>query len=590
MSSSPQIEEIKSKLDIVDVVSRYIPLKKSGINYKAPCPFHHEKTPSFMVNRERQSYKCFGCGEAGDVISFVMKQENIDFGQALEILADQVGVTLEKQNAPSGPSKKSLIAVNDLAAKFWHYILTEHASGQAARDYLKKRGVTEASIRTFMIGYAPVDGSALKKLFAKHQLNPDVVYRAGSPERFRHRIMFPFRDVVGSVIGFSGRALGDEQPKYLNTSDTTLFHKNRFLYGLFESKKNITEKKPIIMVEGQLDVVLSHQAGFPTTVATSGTALTEEHIKLLQRYSPKTILAFDGDTAGQKALDRAIRLAATAEYPVSVAHLPDGQDPGDIASQNPAEWGRLITSAIDPIDWLLTYHFPEGANQLNKRQRDEVYAALFPYLKSMPDAVSQSAALQRLARLLGITDDESLKQIFESWKSPAQSPTPQIEPTPVPLSPPPKLNANSPEWHVIALLLHHPELLVYQEFHLPVQDFTNQTVANLYKTIQNEYTRGTIQSTDLINSVQKTLLPADASAFQSLVFDSSADVTHVSPDQLLADYSMTITRLKNARKESRMQTYASLIAQAEASNNRAEVVRLMQEMQSEYKDNSKLKH
>lgn len=591
MAADPIIDEIKHKLDIVDVVGRYMTLKKSGANWKSPCPFHPEKTPSFMVNRERQSYRCFGCGEAGDIFSFVMKQENVDFPSALELLAGQAGVILPERTAGSGgPSKKSLTEINDLAAKFFHYILTEHASGKEARDYLKTRGVSDASIKAFQIGYAPQNNAALRQLFAKNKFASNMVQQAGSPERFRHRLMFPFRDVVGNVIGFAGRALGEEMPKYLNTAETTLFHKNRFLYGLFEAKKEIGTAGTIVLVEGQLDVVLAHQAGTPQAIATSGTALTEEHFKAMRRYAPKVVIAYDGDGAGQKATERAIRLAAIDETEILVAQLPQGRDPGDMASTDAEAWKKLIASPVQAIDWLFSYYFAGDTKQLAKTERATIYDAIFPYIKLITDGVTQAYALQRLSRLMGITDDATVKEAFTTWqpsvaktKAPTTSSAPVVAAPPAPAKPRPLNEQEQREKHLVGLVLTHPELLAYNELILDPTDLTSSTFATLYTKAQTMYTKGTTQSSELIQSVESTLSDSAKTPFQTLIFETQTLVDELSPDQLLSEYTISVERLRHRRKEGRMQDFAQRIAQAEASGNRADVVRLMQEMQASLK-------
>ncbi len=589
------VEEIKQKLDIVDVISHYVTLKRSGTTYKANCPFHHEKTPSFMVNRERQLFRCFGCGETGDLIAFVMKQENVDFPHALKLLASQAGVIIPETVRPggkAGPDKGELYDANGLAAKFFHQVLRQHPAAEEARTYLKERGVTDAMIERFAIGYAPTHTQAIQALFAKQSYQAATLRQAGAPERFRDRIMFPFRDVIGRVVGFSGRALHDQMPKYLNTAETPIFHKNRFIYGLYEAKKAIGQEGKIVMVEGQLDLVLAHQVGTEHTVAVSGTALSDDHLTTLRRYADILYLALDNDGAGRKATERAVSLSLRHEFEVHVVVLPEGSDPGEVASKTPELWHKALASPQPAIQWLFGYYFPETKKRPTADERAKIFDALFPYIALQSDGVTQSYNLQHLARLLGLSQEQAVRDAFTAWQQTSQA-KPKAElakvAAPEPVS---RQNETAPEEiqrerALIGLLVLQPSLLAYQELLLQPSDFTHETLGKLYTTITSWYNENTTKSPqDLISSIEKVLPPASQQAFQKLVFDIQTQTEEYGPDQFIQDYSFLVHTIRRRLREQQIQNFASLLADAEANADHDRMHELMRHIQDTLKKES----
>lgn len=587
MSSDPIIEDIKSKLDIVDIIGNYITLKQSGTNFKGICPFHGEKTPSFMVNRERQIYRCFGCGEAGDMFQFVMKQENIDFPNALRILADKAGVILPEKHKPgskrsNGIEKPSLYTVNNLATKFFHQVLIEHKFGREGLDYLHGREVNDESIKRFAIGYAPTQNTAIQSMLQKYTISTPMIRAAGSPDRFRDRIMFPFRDVIGQVVGFSGRALHQQMPKYLNTADTELFHKNRYLYGLYEAKKNIATAEKIVLVEGQLDLILAHQVGTNCAVATSGTALTHDHLRVMRRYSDRLYLALDSDAAGNKATERAIGLALEHDFTVSVVVLRDGTDPGEVIAASPKEWEKALAKPMPAIDWLLRHFFPEmhkaGSGELNR-----IFATLFPYVALQKESVGQTYHLQQLAMRLGIKDERVLNDAFHAWEKKQKSVTVNTlakSPTMTDLPAVDSTEDLRRERNILGLLFIHPEFLTYRELYLRDKDFANASYAKLYREIMNWYNNTTTKTPDdLIRHVTASLPKTAEQSLQKLLFDTQTNSDALGDDQLLQEYTYLIQSIRQRLRDERIQSFATLIAQAEANKDRSRMLELMQQMQ-----------
>jgi DNA primase len=588
------VEEIKSRLDIVEIIGNYITLRQSGGNFKGLCPFHGEKTPSFMVNRERQMFRCFGCGEHGDMFEFVQKQENIDFPSALQLLAAKAGVTLPEKPSSfgkktvEGAQKPDLYAINNLAAKLFHHLLVNHPVGKSALDYLFKRGVTMESISLFQIGYAPQNSTPLQALFKKNNYSLEAIRFSGSPDRFKNRIMFPLRDVIGNVSGFSGRALGEAMPKYLNTAETDLFHKNRFLYGLFEAKKAIGESKKVIFVEGQLDLVLAHQAGTNYTVATSGTALSDDHLKIIRRYSDTLLLALDGDVAGKKATERAVSLALGHGFDVQIVPLPEGSDPGEVIARNPEDWKISIAKPLPAIEWLFGYYFPES-HKPSATEREKIYNALFPYIALQPDEVSQSWAMQHFALLIGVKQEQAVRDAFKAWKkakanSPLdrKSPSGTVSQTPVP--PEPETEEIKREKGLIGLLLIHPELLEHALFHLREEDFTHETLGRLYNTLFTWYTNNTNKSSSLLITFLEGELPKNAyQALQKLLFDTQTAIHDLDNEQLLHEYTFLVQSIRQRLRKERIENFAQLIAQAVQKQDTPRVRELMEQMQKALK-------
>ncbi|MEX1026962.1 MAG: DNA primase [Candidatus Paceibacterota bacterium] len=411
------VDEIKSKLDIVDVVESYVTLTRSGTNSKARCPFHNERTPSFSVSSERQMYYCFGCGAGGDMINFVERIEGVDFYGAMKILADRAGVTFE----PITPEKRNeKDTLYELLEEACLYYSTRLEGAAPVQSYLNGRGVSEASISVWRLGYAPSEWRALyEHLSAKGYADDDLitaglVKRSGKPstgsprlyDTFRDRIVFPIKDPAGRVIAFSGRIFQetDDAPKYLNSPDTPIFHKSNVLYGLDRAKQAIRQMDFTTLVEGQMDLVLSHQRGFQNTVATSGTAITRDHLSRLNRLSQKLMLAFDGDSAGVSAVQKSAGIALALGMDVKVAVAPAGEDPADVLVRDPAEWKAILGGAKPVVTFLVDNVLAEAGSDTREVAR-RVAKDVLPYVAALPQASEQSYFITEMAQATGLRED-----------------------------------------------------------------------------------------------------------------------------------------------------------------------------------------
>ncbi|PJE69657.1 MAG: DNA primase [Candidatus Staskawiczbacteria bacterium CG10_big_fil_rev_8_21_14_0_10_38_10] len=429
MINSP-VDEIKNRLDIVEVIQGYIKLQKAGANYRALCPFHSEKKSSFFVSPVRQIWHCFGCGAGGGIFEFVMKIEGIEFGDALRILAQKAGIELKKQDPKLKTARQRLYEICEISTQFFQKQL-ESKTGLAAKKYLNDRGINEESIKKWRLGYAPDIWRGLSDFLVGKGYKREEIVNAGlaiEPEkgqtpydRFRGRIIFPVFDLNSQVIGFGGRIfeMGDkkqetgglEPAKYINTPQTALYDKSRVLYGLNNAKVAIRKQGHCVLVEGYTDAIMSHQAGFDNTIAVSGTALTSFHLDILKRYSENLILAFDMDIAGDTATKRGIDLALERGFGIKITKLPPESDPADIILKNPKEWEEILKETRSIIE----FYFDSALAAFNKdtpEGKKEIGKMVLPAIKRIPNKIEQSHWIQLLAKKLKTREED----VFEELK------------------------------------------------------------------------------------------------------------------------------------------------------------------------------
>ncbi len=431
------VQKIKERLSIEEVVSSYLKLEKVGSSLKARCPFHNEKTASFFISNDRGSYYCFGCGAKGDIFSFVEEFEGLDFKGALKLLAERVGVELENYNPENESEKEKLYRAMEESTKFFENNLVTNID---VLKYLKDRGLEDKTIKNFRIGFAKADWRELynylkTKNFTDHEIElaglakkPDDKSKA-MYDRFRGRIMFPISDSSGRVIAFSGRIFEDpstgsgqvkDQAKYLNSPETPIFSKSAVLYGLDKAKDSIRKNNFSILVEGQFDLILSHQAGFRNTVATSGTALSDSTISkenvvsnlgLIRRLSGNIVLAFDADRAGYNAINRASKIALSFGMDVKVAEIAEGIDPADLISKNGKEaWHEAIKNSKHIIEFLLNKTLKDFANDTRKAGR-EIKDKILPYVSSLESSIEKAHFIKIISNKSGILENALLEDL-----------------------------------------------------------------------------------------------------------------------------------------------------------------------------------
>ncbi len=439
MTNRSPAEEVKERLDIVDVIGSYVKLQKSGANYRSVCPFHSENSPSFFVSPSKQIWHCFGaCSEGGDVLSFVMKIEGVSFREALRMLAHRAGVKMESQDPEKEDERKRIADIAELACKFYEKHRDETDAGRRAAAYLQERGFTQESITEWRLGYAPDAWRKLSQFLLSRGYTVEELARAGVVvvkeresadgkniyyDRFRSRIIFPICDLGGRVVGFGGRRFeGDtaettssESPKYLNTPNTPLYDKSRVLYGLDKAKVEIRRRDVCILVEGYADAIMASLGGSPNVVATSGTALTETQLRILKRYTDNLLLAFDMDLAGDSATRRGIEMAQREGFAISVADLPEEKDPADLVAESVERWQEAIANTKD----IIAFHFDavfarfEDASAAPPRDKAQAADELLPVIARIPNSVERSQWLQELAHRLDVEEtalQEELRQ------------------------------------------------------------------------------------------------------------------------------------------------------------------------------------
>ncbi len=415
------VEKVKSKLDLVEIIGERIPLKKTGRNFKAPCPFHNEKTASFVVSPERQIWHCFGCNKGGDMFTFVTEYENVGFAEALKELAAKAGVKLTSPVFASEKEKKQdlIYSLNHLSSQFYNYLLLSHPSGKRALEYLtEKRKLTIPLIKTFMIGVAPNNSALSNYLINKKGYKREDLITAGLAydrgrdvaDFFRDRIIFPIIDHRGNVVAFSGRGMTDDvQPKYINTKETPVYIKGDTLFGLNLARDGIRREGKVIIVEGEFDVITAHKEGITNIVAVKGTALTENQIKLLKRFAPKFAFCFDTDPAGTEAQRRSIHMIEKEGITATVIVPPNGKDPDELLNENPVAFKKAIKDEVNVYDFIID----SALSQFDKTTSDGKRSILdktLSYITAIENEVIKEHYLKKLAERMDTSVDSVLRQ------------------------------------------------------------------------------------------------------------------------------------------------------------------------------------
>ena len=485
MNDSP-IQQVKDRLDIVEVIQGYIKLQKAGANFRALCPFHSEKKPSLFISPARQIWHCFGCQKGGNIFQFVMEIEGIEFGDALRILAQKAGIELKKQDPKLRTERQRLYEICELSAKFFEKQLESSKIGQTAKKYLLERGINEGSVKKWRLGYAPDIWQGLSGFLVSQGYKREEAEKAGLSirnkeggfyDRFRSRIIFPIFDLNSQVIGFGGRIfkskLSNNQlqsspkeakaegivAKYVNTPATVLYDKSRVLYGLDKAKVAVRKKTFCTLVEGYIDAILSHQAGQENSVATSGTALTPYQLRILRRYSENLLTAFDMDIAGDTATKRGVDLAQMQGFNIRVIMMPGKKDPADVILEDPKKWEKIIGEAKSIVDFYFETTFSPflaKGNALSPEDKKEISKILLPVLKKIPNKIEQSHWIQQLAKRLQVKEDDIVEELKKLPLAKVNE-FPEIKEIDLNIDNKPKSRKEMLEERIAAIILKYPE-------------------------------------------------------------------------------------------------------------------------------------
>ena len=495
------IDEIKNRLDIVEVVQDYVKLKRAGKDYKALCPFHSEKTPSFFVSPSKQIWHCFGCNAGGDMFSFVMKIDGVEFADALRTLARKAGVVLKREDPQIKSQRNILYQVCEEASEFFQKELGENKTVQ---EYLKNRGLKPITIKEFKIGYAPNSWDALVNHLTELGYKTDDIEKAGFItkkeqdtryyDRFRNRIMFPIADLNGQVVGFSGRIFsakggpasgGGDAAKYVNTPDTLIYNKSRIIYGLDKAKMEIRKKNQCIIVEGQFDLIMAHQTGSKNTIATSGSALTPDQLHVLKRYAENIVFSFDADTGGESATKRAIGLAQQMEFNIKIAILPkEDKDPAEIIKKDQKKWEDILANAKPIMEFYFENTLSKYPKTLTVDAKREIAKELLYPIKNISNVIEQAHWLQVLASKLKVDERILVKalQKIKARESGEELPlTPEIRH---------ESRIKNLEEYLLGLVLKHPQHLdcIKKEFDSTLLTISEiRDIFNKLKLMRNRF-------------------------------------------------------------------------------------------------------
>lgn len=545
------IAEIKSRISIEELVSQYVPLKKSGRNFKALCPFHQERTPSFHVSAERQLAYCFGCHKGGDHFKFIEEIEGLDFRGALKFLAEKAGVTLPKA-LPDEHQRKSerdrLVELHEQATAFFEEQLWETPDGKKILKYLSKRGLEEETIKSAHLGFAPDAGDKLYTFLLEKGFTRGEILTAGLAvsrdteqgncfDRFRMRLMFPIRNLAGHICAFGGRAVRDgDEPKYLNSPETPIYHKSSLLYFLSEARAEIRTKQSVVVVEGYMDALAAHQAGFKNAVACSGTALTVDQLILLKRFANRLLLAFDRDHAGKLATLRSLELGFAHEFSLGVVvWKSDAKDPDECLRKDPEIFAKALEEA-EPATQYLLQSFSAEVDKNAAEGKRKIIEGLLPFLCEMKSSVELDAWLKECAENLGLSIAalyDELKRFQAKQKNRMPGSSARMNKPDLSFSSPINTSTRNEEY-LLGLMLTYPEVrsIAYQL--MPAKEIDDIELQNIYRSLSTEYNQSLGGRANLLAMYAETL---------------AADMTFDAVEQEVRETIKTLQRAKFDRQK-----------------------------------------
>lgn len=589
-------QQIKDRIDIVQLIGEYINLKKAGANWKANCPFHNEKSPSFMVHAEKQIWHCFGCGKGGDVFSFVQEMEGLEFVEVLKLLGKRAGVEISfSKNEVDQSLRNRLLEINAAAANFFNRFLTDMSASEVARKYLQNRGLDKQTISQWQIGFVPDQWDLLTKYLLKKGFGVEDLISSGLTikrdgadlqtgrgvyDRFRGRIMFPICDTHGNVVGFTGRVLVETENsggKYVNTPQTLLYDKSRVLYGIHHAKTEMKSKDEAIIVEGQMDVIACHQAGMKNVIAASGTALTIDQVKLLKRYTNNVAMAFDADKAGQAAGKRGIEVALEQGMNIRVIQIPDGagKDADECIKKNREVWFSSVKSATGIMNWYFLTTL-KGVDLSNYKEKQRVTDILLPEIMRIPHGVERDEWLKKLGDELSV-DIAVLREESKKIKSKKVEDKDKKTTTKENLSAPiPKTQLELLSEEFWSLLLKFPENFGFLAKILHGEVFERTSFGPLYEISETLYNR---QNALIISELLGMIPQVEKSRVELLILRPTDLLDSATSADAKKELEQLVDRLKSEWKKVRGAEIQRQIAVAEKSGDKGLLEQLLVSLQ-----------
>lgn len=577
------VAQVLDRCDIVEVIAAYIPLKRAGRNFKALCPFHHEKTSSFVVSADKQIYHCFGCGAGGNAIGFVMHQERLEFPEAVRFLADKVGVTIPESSPQANEAfafKQEVFKVNELAVGYFqqNLLTRKDAPVEKAREYLKNRGVHLEDVKQFNLGFALDEWDGLLNFLKEKNVNLKLIERSGLViprenkegyyDRFRDRIVFPIFDVKSQCIGFGARTMKDDQgAKYINSPDTPVYTKGQHLFGLQLTRNAVAKKDFAIVVEGYMDMIIPFQLGVDNIVASLGTALTVEQIRLLRRYTNNIVMLFDADKAGQAAIIRSLDLLIEQEMNVRVAKLATDEDPDSfIRKFGLAEFDKCIQNAQTLFDFKLQWLMAQ-LDSKNIEQRAEICNQMLATLYKIKNEVVRFGYIRQLAERLGLPEQVLMNEGKKIESSAYSKERTEQKQQPKPLAAQP---VNPVELHLLTLLVHDPDLIAYAKAKMLPSELSDGRIRAIIEKLYE------LKDTEAGISVASFLNYFDDPQLQRIILNISAQEAPPgnAPVKILED---CILRVKKDQLKAKRQNLSQLIHQAEVSGDAQRLEQLKEE-------------
>ncbi|ODS33108.1 MAG: DNA primase [Candidatus Scalindua rubra] len=518
---SEKISEIQRNLNIIDIVSNYVSLKQTGKNFIGLCPFHHEKTPSFTVNAEKQIYKCFGCGEGGTIFNFLMKQEGLTFPEAIKILAEKVNIRIDDFNTKEKYQGTSVLyEVNENASCFFTDVLLKSREGRRSKDYLSDRFINDDSIRKFRLGYSPNRWDSIVNKSKEWGVSTQVLEKAGlimrkqnktCYDRFRNRLMFPIFDFQNRPVGFGARALDNSLPKYLNSPETPIFNKSKTLYGINLAKESIIKNRKILIMEGYTDVIMAHQYGIDWSIAVLGTALTREHVKLLRRYGDKAILVFDADTAGQKSSERNLDIFIEEDFDVSVVLLPENYDPYEfIVKRGKQRFLEQTEKAYDFFGFKIKLSETKWDMSSVSGRASAIDDVLSTAMK-IPNFVKRELTIKRVAEEMSINENILRNHLakFKPFKNDQTSTNKLYDQKSGNLNKSKSL-AYKAEMEILGIMIKRNDLIERVETDIGFDHFTDERLRGIAEKISEIYSHeGHVELGDIFPMLDSTEMSSD---------------------------------------------------------------------------------